>query len=653
MESFIYVLLAIFGLSFLIFIHELGHYFMARRVGMRVETFAIGFGKPIVSWVCSGVKWQIGWLLFGGYVRIAGTDMEKNQDPYSIPDGFFGRSPWERIKVAFMGPFVNLVFALLIFGLIWAADGREKNFSEFTSKIGWVDPKSDLYAQGVRPGDEITYYNDYKFQGAKDHLYIPMTSVGPEIQVKGYKVDYATGEKKPFEHTVRKYSHPSSLEKGILTAGIIQTGSFILYNRLPNGEENPLPEGSPLVDSGIQYGDRIVSVDGELIFSPNQLDHILNESRALVTVKRGDEVFLKRVPRVNVQELRLDSGMKEELSDWQFEAQLNGTKFQNLNMIPYNLNNEGVVEGRAKFIDKENEEQAFTKNLYSKLETPLEIGDKILAVDGTPIAHSFQLLALLQDNRVNILVERDNEVLQKMMWTEADANYNQQLDLTDIQKIEQTIGTDHPLTNSGNIVLLKLVTPKMRKDFILSPEKQALYAAELQDQKKAIESIEDPEKRTQTLQLFAAREKQLKLGLPNVQDRKVVYNPIPTDQFMNVFSEIWRTLTALFTGALNPKFISGPIGIVQVVHDNWMVGIKEALFWIGAISLNLGVLNLLPIPMLDGGTILISFIEMISGKKVPPKTLEKLIIPFAVLLIGFFIYLTYNDLLRIFGNLMH
>ena len=368
MESFIYVLLAILGLSFLIFIHELGHYFMARRVGMRVETFSIGFGKPILSWVRDGVKWQIGWLLFGGYVKIAGTDIEKDQDPYAVPDGFFGKSPWDRIKVAFMGPFVNLVFALLVFGLIWAADGREKNFSEFTSKIGWVDPKSDLYAQGVRPGDEIASYNDHQYEGAKDHLYLPMTSVGPGIRVKGYKVDYEKGEKKPFEYNARKYPHPSSMDKGIVTAGIVQTGSFIIYNRLSDGAENPLPEGSPLEGSGIQYGDRIVWVDGELVFSPTQLDHILNEGRALLTVKRGDAVFLKRVPRVSIQELRLDSGMREELTDWQFAAQLNGIRFQNLFMIPYNLNNEGVVEGRVKFIDKENEEQVFNKNLFSDLE---------------------------------------------------------------------------------------------------------------------------------------------------------------------------------------------------------------------------------------------------------------------------------------------
>ncbi|HRD55239.1 MAG TPA: RIP metalloprotease, partial [Parachlamydiaceae bacterium] len=133
---------------------------------------------------------------------------------------------------------------------------------------------------------------------------------------------------------------------------------------------------------------------------------------------------------------------------------------------------------------------------------------------------------------------------------------------------------------------------------------------------------------------------------------KVNYNPGPLELFTTVFDEIWRTLKALFTGSLNPKWISGPVGIVQVVHDNWMLGFKEALFWLGAISLNLGALNLLPIPMLDGGMILISFVELVTGRRMHPKTLEKLTLPFAILLIGFFIFLTYNDLSRVFTSFM-
>ena len=102
--NLLYILPAILGLSILIFFHELGHYFMARRVGMRVETFAIGFGRPIYSWERDGVKWQIGWLLFGGYVKIAGQDPDEKRDPYTIPDSFFGKNRSTELKSRSQAP---------------------------------------------------------------------------------------------------------------------------------------------------------------------------------------------------------------------------------------------------------------------------------------------------------------------------------------------------------------------------------------------------------------------------------------------------------------------------------------------------------------------------------------------------------------------
>lgn len=649
--SLFYVVLAILGLSFLIFIHELGHYWMARRVGMRVETFAIGFGKPIYVWERDGVKWQIGWLLFGGYVKIAGTDTEKDADPYEVPDGFFGKSPWDRIKVALAGPFVNLIFAFILFGALWSFGGREKSFVETTSKIGWLDPKSELFASGVRPGDEISAYEGRPFQGIKDHVYASMLG-GSEVNVKGYKIDYSTGEKTPFEYKIKPYPHPTALDKGRMSLGILQPANFIIYNRLPNRAENPLPEGSPLKDSGIEYGDRVFWIDGLIVYSSLQLDDILNDNRALLTIKRGDEIKLMRVPRIQVQELKLDSAFKEELVDWQFEAGLNGIKIQKLYAIPYNLTNDCIVENELKFIDNEKQEEAFLKHPLNDNERPLLPGDKILAVDGTPVEKSFQLLQQLQTHQVNIIVQRDSSAIQKISWKNADEDFDKHIDTKDLKKITQSIGTGKPVTSAGDLVLLKPIVPKARKSFVLSPETQAWLATEMLERKKEIETIEDPEKRAQALNMLDHQEKKLLLGLPQVQDRKVNYNPLPTEMFTSVFQEIWRTLGALFTGSLSPKWLSGPIGIVQVVHDNWMVSAKEALFWIAAISLNLGVLNLLPIPVLDGGTILLSLIEMVTKRRINPKTLEKVILPFAVLLIAFFIFLTYHDLSRIFGGFL-
>lgn len=644
--SLLYLILSILGLSFLIFIHELGHYYMARRSGMRVETFSIGFGKPIYCWKRGDTNWQIGWFLFGGYVKIAGMDSEENKDPYEIKEGFFGKKPFERIKVAAMGPIVNIIFGFLIFAILWSLSGREKNFSEFTHKIGWIDPKSELYAQGVRPGDEIQEYNHLPYQGAKDHVTAAMTSPG-YVYISGNHINPITKEKTPFNYSVKTYPHPTALDPDILTTGILQPASYLVYPKSINNIENSLPEGSPMVGSGIEGGDRIIWIDGITLYSSNELSHILNSAKAYITLQRGQDIITRRVPRIHIGDLRIDNETKEELIDWQFEAGLKSVRFAQLFTIPYELTHEGIVEGTLKLIDSEKEEEVFPRHLFSQLDAPLKEGDKILAIDGRPVKHTFEILFNLQEHFSNIIVQRGGIPHFSPIWKQADSLFDSQYHWEDLHKLSSQIGLTPPPQIAGNLVLLKSVLPKARKDFALSAESKAKLQDEIEQQLLVIEKIDDKEKKALALRLFKENENQLFLGLPSIQDERVQYNPTPFALFGQVFEEIFHTLEALITGALSPKWMSGPVGIVQVVHDRSMISLKEALYWLGAISLNLGFLNLLPLPVLDGGTICFSLYEWITGKRVKPKTLERLIIPFAVLLITFFIFLTYHDISRI------
>lgn len=644
--SLLYFLLAILSLSFLIFIHELGHYYMARRLGMRVEVFSIGFGKALYSWTVSGVKWQIGWLPFGGYVKIAGMEGEIETDPYMMKDGFFGKRPLDRIKVAFMGPCANIVFALLLFAFLWALGGREKKFGDYTKKIGWLDPKSELYAHGVRPGDEITAYNEVSLNSAKEHLMAPMLSSG-DLLVEGYKVDDYTKEKTPFKYLLKTYPHPNSIEKEILTVGVMHPASYVIYD--PQSEDIASLEGSPMRNSGIKPGDRIVWVDGISIHSLQEVLHVLNDSKVLLTIRRGDDLLTRRVPRVPVEELRVEGEFKEELIDWQFEAQLNTIKIQKLFALPYNLNNEGVVEGQLRFIDREKEEEIFPLQPFSNLETPLEKGDKILAVDGIPVTYSYQILAGIQQRRIQVVVERNANHQKVPSWKDADELFDHQYPWSDLKKLTAQIGLPIDRDHIGNLYLLEPIIPKTRRELRMALGGQdQTHVMEVYE--KELQEIEDPEKKAQVLQMIQDREQQFLLGLPAIQDQKVRYNPEPLVLFQNLIEEIGQTLKALFTGTLSPKWMAGPIGMVQVMHDNSMSSVKEGIYWLGAISLNLGILNLLPLPVLDGGTICFSFYEMVSGRRLKLKTLEKLIIPFAVLLVCLFLFLTYNDVLRMFKN---
>lgn len=643
MESIFYALLAILALGLLVFIHELGHYWIARREGMRVEAFSIGFGKPIYTWEHDGVKWMICMLPFGGYVRIAGMQQEGSREPYEIADGFYGKKPWQRIKVALAGPLVNIAFAIVAFTILWVAGGRSKQFQEFTSRIGWVDPQSALYQLGVRPGDVIERYDNRPFHGFKDLLVASLMD-DKTTRIEGYKIDALSGKRADFDYTLKTYENPQMTKEKLLTIGVFSPASYLIYD----GREADLA-GSPIEKSGIEPEDRILWADGEMVFSIQQLSALTNQSTAFLTVQRGDQIFQTKVPRIQLEDLKMTSPERAEIGDWQYETGLKG-KLQDLYFIPYNLSPQNVVESRIDFLDLSEQEAAFQKCKRCTYFTPLEEGDRILAVDGTPIQFSHQLLQALQVRHVIVIVERNPSSIGKTLWTQADGQYDD-FNRTELFSIVASIGTSRQVDHSGSLHLLKPIIPKSKSEFSLSPQQQAALSKELATTKKEIEAMRDPAKRSAALKVLENAQRRLILGLP-LRDREVTYNPNPIQQFQAVVVDTWRTLSGLFSGMLNPKYMSGPVGIVHVVHQSWMVGIKEALFWMAVISLNLGIVNLLPIPVLDGGHIMFSILEAIRKRPLRAKTMERLIIPFVGLLIAFFIYITYQDLARLFSKFL-
>ncbi|MFA5250452.1 MAG: RIP metalloprotease, partial [Parachlamydiales bacterium] len=158
-----------------------------------------------------------------------------------------------------------------------------------------------------------------------------------------------------------------------------------------------------------------------------------------------------------------------------------------------------------------------------------------------------------------------------------------------------------------------------------------------------------PEEKAEKLKLLESQKNEVRLGLA-LEEGKVNYNPSPLQLFFGVLKDMYQTFSALFSGKVHPKWMMGPVGIVQVMQSSWQLGFFEALYWLGFISLNLGIINLFPLPVLDGGHILLAAAEAASGKRLKVKMMEKLIIPFFILLILFFLYLTYNDLLRLLKN---
>ncbi len=647
-EHLIYIVFSIFGLGFLVFIHEMGHFWMARREGMKVESFAIGFGSPVWSWVKNGVRWQIGWIPFGGYVKIAGMQKEGSREPHEIAEGFYSKSPMQRIRVALMGPAVNIAFALIAFAAIWISGGREKNFSEFTRRIGWVDPKSSLYRQGVRPGDVIQTYGGRPFEGAKDLLMASLMN-DDQARIQGYKVDYLSGERLNFDYTLQTYPNPDIAQDKIQTIGVMSPARYLIFDSEGKDLAQILPPGSPLLNSGLQDGDRILWADGEMIFSMQQLSAAINDSTAFLTVRRGDEIFQTKVPRVHLDELKMTAVERAELDDWQHEAGLKG-RVQDLYFIPYLLSPKGEVEARLDFLDEIDQTKAFQRCERCAYFNPLLEGDVVLAVQGEKIDSSYGLLQELQARKVLLIVQRDPSATDRISWAAADRDFDDNLDLKELNALISTIGTDHLRNETGHFALLNPIAPVPFAEMSLPQAEKTAMAQQLAQTQKELEAIQDPEQREQRLQAFEQSQRKLVLGVHSLKDRSVLYNPGPLELFSSAFKDTWRTLSSLVTGNLNPKFVAGPVGIVHIVQQSWLVGIKEALFWMAMISVNLGIINLIPIPVLDGGHILFSAIEGVTKKRLSSKTMERLVVPFVVLIIGLFVYITYQDIVRIISR---
>jgi regulator of sigma E protease len=106
----------LFVLGVLIFVHELGHFLMARRIGVRVLTFSLGFGPKLINIKRGGTEYCISVIPLGGYVKMAGENPEDNRT--GAPDEFLSKGKWQRFQVLVMGPIMNLVLAVVVMAVV-------------------------------------------------------------------------------------------------------------------------------------------------------------------------------------------------------------------------------------------------------------------------------------------------------------------------------------------------------------------------------------------------------------------------------------------------------------------------------------------------------------------------------------------------------
>lgn len=147
------VLAFAFVLGVLVFVHELGHFLAAKRVGIRVLKFQLGFNPTLFSVRRGDTEYALGALPLGGFVKMAGETPEEERT--GSPDEFMSRSKWERFQVLIMGPAMNILLAVALTSVVLYQGAEVPAFQDQPPVVGVVTPESPAAKAGIEPGDRI------------------------------------------------------------------------------------------------------------------------------------------------------------------------------------------------------------------------------------------------------------------------------------------------------------------------------------------------------------------------------------------------------------------------------------------------------------------------------------------------------------------
>jgi regulator of sigma E protease len=154
------VLAFLFVLGVLVFVHELGHFLAAKRVGIRVIKFQLGFNPTIASFRRGDTEYGIGALPLGGYVKMAGETTE--DEIAGQPDEFLSKTRWERFQVLIMGPVMNLLLAFVLTAVVLYQGAEVGSYEDQPVVVGSVAADSPAAKADIEPGDRIVSVADHR-----------------------------------------------------------------------------------------------------------------------------------------------------------------------------------------------------------------------------------------------------------------------------------------------------------------------------------------------------------------------------------------------------------------------------------------------------------------------------------------------------------
>ena len=270
----------IFVLGVLVFIHELGHFLAARRIGVRVLTFSLGFGPKLLTVKRGDTEYCVSAIPLGGYVKMAGENPDDSRT--GAPDEFLSKSKWERFQVLIMGPIMNLVLAVVVMALVLYQGAELPAFTEQPAVVGSVEPGSPAEAAGIKPGDRIIIVQGREIANWDKLTMAIGTRANRELDI----VFERDGQR------IEKNITPRVIDK--FETGGIGVGPWF------RPEIASVSDG-PARESGLKEGDLILAADGRWYVNREQIIETIKSHEGkplqLVIEREGTQQTITVTPR--------------------------------------------------------------------------------------------------------------------------------------------------------------------------------------------------------------------------------------------------------------------------------------------------------------------------------------------------------------------
>jgi regulator of sigma E protease len=234
----------VFAIGIIIFVHEAGHFLVAKAFGMRVLAFSLGFGKRLWGFTRGETEYRIAILPLGGYVKLSGEEPEEAGDD---PRDFLNRPRWQRILVYLAGPVMNAILSVVLIAGLFVVGIDIPMLQSIPTVVGDVEPGSPGAGAGIVPGDEIVAVDGHEVDRWQDVAFAVMTSIGRPLTLELAR----DGARRTVSVTPVKPGGYDFGDIGVFPKILPKIGAIFA--------------GSPAERAGFHRGDEVRAVDGRPI----------------------------------------------------------------------------------------------------------------------------------------------------------------------------------------------------------------------------------------------------------------------------------------------------------------------------------------------------------------------------------------------------